>query len=203
MAVFPINEGGGKNDSDTKPRNAKPERRVVDRRPTDAIKADANDYTHRESQESPQFFYGRLGVPVHRIKTEGDERSEHRPIFHFHVDHRHCTHAAKRLTKPKNTTMSGTFCFVSTFGLFNPQALLGQAIIDAIRNVVEEAIRKAAAANGHPTELLTAEELADKIKVPLSWVYEQSGQNNIPNHRIGRYIRFDLQEVIASQKVNR
>jgi hypothetical protein len=81
----------------------------------------------------------------------------------------------------------------------NPQALLGQAIIDAIRNVVEEAIQKANA-NGHPTELLSPEDLAARLKVPLSWVYDQSRQRNIPTHRIGRYIRFDLREVIASQK---
>ena len=35
----------------------------------------------------------------------------------------------------------------------------------------------------------------------LSWVYEQSRQkNHIPTRRLGRYIRFNLQEVIESQK---
>lgn len=82
----------------------------------------------------------------------------------------------------------------------NPQAVLGQTILDAIKDAVKEAMREAAAANGHPTELLTAEELADKLKVPLSWVYEQSRQDKIPTRRLGRYIRFDLQEVLASQK---
>jgi hypothetical protein len=83
----------------------------------------------------------------------------------------------------------------------NPQALLGQAFLDAIKDVVKEALREAAAANGHPTELLEAKELATRLKVPLSWVYEQSRQGNIPTHRIGsKYIRFDLQDVIASQK---
>lgn len=38
------------------------------------------------------------------------------------------------------------------------------------------------------------------LKVPISWVYEQSRQGNIPTHRIGRYIRFDLREVLANQK---
>jgi excisionase family DNA binding protein len=42
--------------------------------------------------------------------------------------------------------------------------------------------------------------LAALLKVPLSWVYEQSRQGNIPTHRLGRYIRFDLQEVLASRK---
>ena len=39
-------------------------------------------------------------------------------------------------------------------------------------------------------------------KVPVSWVYEQSRQGNIPTYRLGRYIRFDLLEVIQSQKKN-
>jgi excisionase family DNA binding protein len=53
--------------------------------------------------------------------------------------------------------------------------------------------------NGKTAQLLTPEQLADRLKVPVSWVYEQSRQGKIPTHRIGRYIRFDLQEVIESQ----
>jgi len=81
----------------------------------------------------------------------------------------------------------------------NSPSLLGQALLDAIRQAVKEALQEANG-NGHTAELLTPEDLADRLKVPLSWVYEQSRQGNIPTHRIGRYIRFDLHEVIASQK---
>ena len=81
----------------------------------------------------------------------------------------------------------------------NPPALLGQAILDAIRQAVKEAFREANG-NGHTAELLEPEELAAKLKVPISWVYEQSRQGNIPTHRIGRYIRFDFAEVLQSQK---
>jgi excisionase family DNA binding protein len=81
----------------------------------------------------------------------------------------------------------------------NPSTLLGDALLDAIRQAVREEIR--AAQNGHPTaELLTPEELADKLKLPKSWVYEQSRQGRIPTYRLGKYVRFNLQEVIASQK---
>jgi excisionase family DNA binding protein len=80
----------------------------------------------------------------------------------------------------------------------NPPSLLGEALLDAIRQAVKEAMREANG-NGH-AELLTPEELAERLKVPVSWCYEQSRQGNIPTHRIGRYVRFDLQEVIASQK---
>ena len=81
----------------------------------------------------------------------------------------------------------------------SPSSLLGDAILDAIRQAVKEAMREANG-NGHTAELLTPEDLADRLKVPLSWVYEQSRQGKIPTHRLGRYIRFDLQEVLASQK---
>ena len=82
----------------------------------------------------------------------------------------------------------------------NPSTLLlGQAFLDAIRAAVKEAMQEANG-NGNTAELLTPEDLADRLKVPLSWVYEQSRQGKIPTYRIGRYIRFDLHEVIASQK---
>jgi excisionase family DNA binding protein len=78
-------------------------------------------------------------------------------------------------------------------------ALLGDTLLDAIRQAVREEIR--AAQNGHSIAgLLTPEELADRLKVPVSWCYEQSRQGKIPTHHIGRYIRFDLAEVLASQK---
>jgi excisionase family DNA binding protein len=73
--------------------------------------------------------------------------------------------------------------------------------LDAIRDAVKEAILEIGA-NGKQQELLEPEELAAKLKVPTSWVYEQSRQGNIPTHRLGRYIRFDLAEVLASQKKN-
>jgi len=71
-------------------------------------------------------------------------------------------------------------------------------LLEQIRAVVREEI--AAAAPAGSKELLEPEQLAARLKVPVSWVYEQSRQNQIPTHRIGRYIRFDLQEVIESQK---
>jgi excisionase family DNA binding protein len=77
-------------------------------------------------------------------------------------------------------------------------AMLGEAILNAIRQAVREEIQTLS--NGHQDHaLLTPEELAGKLKLPVSWVYEQSRQGNIPTHRIGRYIRFDLQEVLESQ----
>ena len=81
----------------------------------------------------------------------------------------------------------------------NNSALLSVALAKILQPLVKEAVQEAM--NEHPAgPLLTPEELADCLKVPLSWVYEQSRQGNIPTHRIGRYIRFNLQEVIESQE---
>lgn len=73
-------------------------------------------------------------------------------------------------------------------------------LVDQIREVVREEIKAAAGNGGDSPSLLTPEELAIKMNIPLSWVYEQSRQNQIPTHRIGRYIRFNLAEVLESQK---
>jgi excisionase family DNA binding protein len=69
-----------------------------------------------------------------------------------------------------------------------------------LRKLIREEVQTALARDAHTRPLLTAEELAAQVKVPVSWVYEQSRQGNIPTVRIGRYIRFRLVEVIASQQ---
>lgn len=77
---------------------------------------------------------------------------------------------------------------------------LENALEGLLRRIIREEIRGLKAELNGQAELLPPEELADKLKVPLSWVYEQSRQGSIPTHRIGRYIRFNLSEVIESQK---
>ena len=82
-----------------------------------------------------------------------------------------------------------------------PSSIFGEAFMAAIRQAVREEIQ--AADDGHKESgLLTPEELAEKLKIPVSWVYEQSRQKKIPTHRLGRYIRFDIREVLESQKRN-
>jgi excisionase family DNA binding protein len=45
--------------------------------------------------------------------------------------------------------------------------------------------------------LLTAEQVADKLGVPKSWVYEQSRRGEIPTVTLGRYRRFRLEAIEA------
>ena len=50
-----------------------------------------------------------------------------------------------------------------------------------------------------PENILTPEEVAARLKVPESWVYEKTRarcRNPIPCLRLGRYIRFDWNAVI-------
>jgi excisionase family DNA binding protein len=70
-------------------------------------------------------------------------------------------------------------------------------LLDEIRAVVREEI--AVALTKGSRELLEPDELAERLQVPVSRVYEQCRQGNIPTHRIVKHIRFDLAEVLESQ----
>jgi excisionase family DNA binding protein len=46
--------------------------------------------------------------------------------------------------------------------------------------------------------LITPEELADWLKVPLSWIYDRTrrgGPERLPMYKIGRYLRFSVPEI--------
>jgi excisionase family DNA binding protein len=48
--------------------------------------------------------------------------------------------------------------------------------------------------------LLSVEEVAELLQVPVSWVYDRTrsrGVNRIPGFRLGKYWRFDESEVMA------
>lgn len=70
-----------------------------------------------------------------------------------------------------------------------------------LRNLIREEIQ-AANQNGHQANLLTAEQLAERLQVHKNWVYEQSRLGNIPTIRVGRHIRFSLHEVLTHQRQN-
>jgi hypothetical protein len=58
-----------------------------------------------------------------------------------------------------------------------------------------------------PADLLTPQELADRLKVRLSWIYERTRSggdygNPLPVLPCGRYLRFDWQEVCAWLRSN-
>jgi hypothetical protein len=54
-----------------------------------------------------------------------------------------------------------------------------------------------------PGDILTPEQLAERLQVKVSWVYEKSraagnyGRNPLPLLRCGRYLRYDWNAVCA------
>ena len=44
---------------------------------------------------------------------------------------------------------------------------------------------------------LTVKEAADLLRVPVSWLYERTRTNSIPHIKLGKYLRFDRDELTA------
>ena len=53
-------------------------------------------------------------------------------------------------------------------------------------------------------ELITVAELAKRLNVPVSWIYRRTrlGQEAIPHVKMGKYVRFDWDEVVRFYKIN-
>lgn len=47
------------------------------------------------------------------------------------------------------------------------------------------------------TRLLNAKEAGEMLNVPISWVLAQARADRIPHVRLGRYVRFDSNELQA------
>ncbi len=50
------------------------------------------------------------------------------------------------------------------------------------------------------TELLTVQQVAELLQVPVSWIYEHTRQRSadrIPGFRLGKYWRFNRADVLA------
>jgi excisionase family DNA binding protein len=45
--------------------------------------------------------------------------------------------------------------------------------------------------------LLTSGELAERLNVPAGWPLEQARAGNIPHVRLGRYVRFEWEDVVG------
>ena len=73
-----------------------------------------------------------------------------------------------------------------------------EAFFAEIRRIVREEID--AASNGNSQVLLTAEQLAEKLQVHPATVYEKVRARKIPCYQVGRFVRFNLQEVLESQR---
>jgi excisionase family DNA binding protein len=82
---------------------------------------------------------------------------------------------------------------------FPAGTVFGDAFVNLLRQVIREEIQAASNGNGHPA-LLTAEELSRALKINKATVYEWVKSKTIPYYQAGRFVRFNLQEVLESQK---
>jgi len=51
----------------------------------------------------------------------------------------------------------------------------------------------------YSAQLLTVSEIAQTLRVPVSWVYERTrrrGFERMPHIKLGKYLRFDLSAVV-------
>jgi len=44
---------------------------------------------------------------------------------------------------------------------------------------------------------LTIEEAAALLRVKVSWLYERTRTNEVPHIKLGKYLRFDQEEILA------
>ena len=77
----------------------------------------------------------------------------------------------------------------------DPDRLVATLSVGELRDLLMEQPRIL----GSSANLLTPKELAEKLAVPVSWVYERSRLKKIPTHRVGKYTRFNLAEVLESE----
>ena len=44
--------------------------------------------------------------------------------------------------------------------------------------------------------LIGINEMAKKLDVPVSWLYSRTRTNDIPHFKVGKYVRFDVNQVM-------
>ena len=81
----------------------------------------------------------------------------------------------------------------------NPEMMIVTLTVAELRCVVREEIKAATNGNGHSPTLLSAEQAAQLLHVPKTWVLEMARQGRLKSVRLGHYVRFkpeDLEEFI-------
>ena len=55
----------------------------------------------------------------------------------------------------------------------------------------------------NPVKWLTVEELAKELNIPVTWIYQRTrlGKEAIPHMRMGKYVRFNIDEVVEFFKL--
>lgn len=77
----------------------------------------------------------------------------------------------------------------------DPDRLVATLSVGELREIIREESRIPGGLSG----LLSPKELAERLGVPPSWVYERSRLGKLPTHRVGKYPRFYLAEVLEAE----
>ena len=72
-------------------------------------------------------------------------------------------------------------------------------LLEQFRQIVRDEIQAAGNGRGN-AGLLTAEQLAEALQVNKATVYEWVKSKAIPYYQAGRFVRFNLHEVLDSQR---
>ena len=82
--------------------------------------------------------------------------------------------------------------------------ILGDAFLEAVRQVVREQIKAASNGNGYRgNRLLDAKQAAARWRVPKSWILDMARRGELTCVRLGHYIRFkpeDLDQFIKERR---
>jgi excisionase family DNA binding protein len=81
--------------------------------------------------------------------------------------------------------------------------IISGALREELKALMREVLAEGAGnGNGRHQKPLTAEELAEILQVDKATVYEWVKANKIPYLKVGRFLPFNLQAVLDSQKKN-
>ena len=81
--------------------------------------------------------------------------------------------------------------------------ILSEPLREELKSLIREVLTEGNGnGNGRHQNPLTAEELAKILQVDKATVYEWVKANKIPCLKVGRFLRFNLQAVLDSQKKN-
>ncbi|MGW0227386.1 helix-turn-helix domain-containing protein [Actinopolymorpha singaporensis] len=79
-----------------------------------------------------------------------------------------------------------------------------EALIECTRMLARSVAELAAAVRADsPSELLTAEELAERFRIPARTIKDGASAGRLPHHRLGKHYRFskdDIAEILRQTK---
>jgi excisionase family DNA binding protein len=70
--------------------------------------------------------------------------------------------------------------------------MIAELDLDALATAIADKL-----GNGRPVSLLTADQAGELLNVPPSWLMTEARAGRIPHCRLGKYVRFNRDELLA------